>query len=341
VRAGSEGGGDEEVEVGRLTVLGFTALVLVVVGGAPALAHGDALLVDEVVVLGAGEVATYDGELHYHRLVGQVASDGPVRVRLVAAGGTDDVVSVGPGTRLVFNELVRCCDEVWAPHTLLLENVGGGPVTVTARAVLVHDDLAVMVDGVEDGTRASIVLFGLGWSALLWRATRRRAAARDRARVGGRDRERPLRRPAVGLALLTLFVLGMGSYAAVRYGAGGAPSVVAGNADLPVLPRNPFVFRASLLLGVALIGWSLIVVWWARARPSTARGRWSVLGLSLVASVLVVAVAITVAYGGPAIQVAWTAAVAGPVLVVLATSVRDATDAPARSLRPDGAPSPS
>jgi hypothetical protein len=322
--------------VGRLTVLGSLVLLLAVLGAAPALAHGDALLVDEVVVLGPGEVASFDGELHYHRLVGRVTSDGPVRVRLVGADATDEVVSVGPGTELAFNELVRCCDEVWAPHTLLLENAGVAVVTVTARAALVHDDLAVMVDGVEDGTRASIVLFGLGWSALLWRGTRRSGGRRDGLRGGVRS----LRRPAVGLALLTVFVLGVGSYAALRYGVGGAPSVVAGNGDLPVLPRNPFVSRASLLLGIALIGWTLIAAWWARARPSTARRRWSALGVALAGSVIVVATAITAAYGGPAIQVAWTAAAAGPVLIVLATSARATPALASRSLVPDDGPGP-
>jgi hypothetical protein len=321
--------------VGRPTVLGSLVLLLVVVGGAPARAHGDVLLVDEVVVLGPGEVASFDGELHYHRLVGRVSSDGPVRVGLVAADAIDEVLAVGPGTELAFNELVRCCDEVWAPHTLLLENVGTEEVTVTARAALVHDDLAVMVDGVEDGTRASIVLFALGWSALLWRGARRSAVGDDRRGVG-----RSLRRPTVGLAMLTLFVLGVGSYAALRYGVGGAASVVAGNGDLPVLPRNPWVSRASSLLGIALLGWTLVAAWWVRARPASARRRWNALGVALAGSVVVVAAAITAAYGGPAIQVAWTVAAAGPVVVVLLTSARGTPTLVERPLVPDGGPGP-
>jgi hypothetical protein len=321
--------------VGRLTVLGSLVLLLTVLGSAPALAHGDVLLVDEEVVLDPGEVASFDAELHYHRLVGRVTSDGPVRVRLLGADTADEVVTVGPGTQLAFNELVRCCDEVWAPHTLLLENVGAEAVTVTARAALVHDDLAVMVDGVEDGTRASIVLFALGWSALLWRGVRR-STARDDRRGGGRS----LRRPSVGLALLSLFVAGVGTYAALRYGVGGAASVVAGNGDLPVLPRNPWVSRASLLLGIALLGWTLVAAWWVRARPVSARRRWNTLGVALVGSVVVVAGAITLAYGGPAIQVAWTVAAAGPVLVVLVTSARGTPALVERPLVPETGPGP-
>jgi hypothetical protein len=313
-----------------MTLLASLVLLLAVFGGAPALAHGDALLVDEVVVLGPHEVASFDGELHYHRLVGRVASDGPVQVRLVGADTTDEVVTVGPGTELAFNELVRCCDEAWARHTFLLENVGGTEITVTARAALVHDDLAVMVDGVEDGTRASIVLFGLGWSALLWRATRR-SADRDDPRASRRS----LRRPTSGLALLALFVLGVGSDAALRYGVGGAPSVVAGTGDLPILPRNPIVSRASLLLGIALIGWTLNAAWWARARPATDRGRWSAVGVTLIGVVVVVATAITAAYGGPTIQVAWTVAAAGPVLVVLAVSAHGTPAVAERPLVPE------
>lgn len=41
-------------------------------------------------------------------------------------------------------------------------------MAVTARASLAHDDLAVMVDGAESGTRVAIVLLALGWSGVVW-----------------------------------------------------------------------------------------------------------------------------------------------------------------------------
>jgi hypothetical protein len=42
-------------------------------------------------------------------------------------GPAQDVLTVGSGTLVSFNELVRCCDEPWAPHSLVIENVGETP----------------------------------------------------------------------------------------------------------------------------------------------------------------------------------------------------------------------
>ncbi|HSI94371.1 MAG TPA: hypothetical protein VK925_12785 [Jiangellaceae bacterium] len=285
-----------------VTVVLVLALAL---APAPAWAHGDRRLVDGDVEIAAGGRVTFDGELHYHRLVGEVAADGPVRIRLVDGRSGEDVVVVGPGTRVAFNELTRCCDEAWTPHTLVLENPGETPVTATARVWLVHDDLAVMVDGAEDGTRVSIVLMGLAWWALAWRALRRRPA------------DVPLTRPVVGASILSLVVLAPGTYAAMRYGVGGAPAVVAGNADVPILPVNPIVSRASLLMGLAMIGWAVVGLWWVRARGTEARWAWTGLGLGLAGMAVVVALASTIAYGSPLVHVAWLVASLPPIGVVM------------------------
>jgi hypothetical protein len=295
--------------VERLPLLGLVAVLLIAVTPTPAHAHGDILLVDEVLALAPGASVDFDAELHYHRVVGQVTSTGgPVGVRLIASQTTTEVFALEPGSQQAFNVLVRCCDEAWAPHTLVIDNAGREPVTVKARASLVHDDLAVMVDGAESGTRIAILLLALGWWALVWRETRRR------------DAEMPLHRPTVGLVSLTFFVLGLGIYATARYGVGGAPSVVAGNADVPVLPRNPIVSRASLLMGLSMIGWAFVGRWWVRARSSTSRIAWLVLGVALGGAAFVVAVSILIAYGGLLVQTAWLVAAAGPILLVLLTS---------------------
>jgi hypothetical protein len=314
VRPGRSGCPDEpepyRCQLRRVAVALCSSAMVVMLVPAPALAHGDVPLVDEEFVLAPGASAGFDGALHYHRLVGTVVSDGAVRVRLVDSLTAADVVSLGPAPQLSFNELIRCCDEAWAPHRLVIDNVGSAPVTVVARVRLVHDDLAVMVDGAESGTRLSIVLLAAGWWGLVWRAARRPRS------------DLRLRRSAIGLAVLAGAVLGVGSYAAVRYGVSGAPSVVAGNADLPVLPLNPVVSRASLLIGVAMVGWAVVARWWIRARPRDPRRSWIAVGFAMAGAVLVVAVSVSVAYGGPVVQVAWFVAAAGPVVMELALSRR-------------------
>lgn len=293
---------------GRGPTVLLAAVSLAVAVPPAAWAHGDIRVADEVIDLAPGASARFEGELHYHRVVGQVVASAPVRVRLVSARSGQEVLTVGPGARLSFNELVRCCDEAWAPHTLVIDNVAEHPVTVTARVSLVHDDLAVMVDGAESGTRASIVLMGLGWWGLVWRAARRRRG------------DVPLRRPAIGLAVLSVFVLGLGTYGAVRYGVGGPAAVIAGNADVPVIPINPVVARASLLMGLSMIGWAVVGIWWVQARGAAARVPWVALGVALAGAAGVVAVTILATYGGPAVQAAWLVVTVTPIILVLASS---------------------
>ena len=296
--------------IARCAAVLLVAMLLVAVVPVAASAHGDSRLVDEVIDLAPGASASFDGEVHYHRVVGQVAAASPVQVRLVAARSGQDVLTVGPATQLSFNHLVRCCDEAWAPHTLVIDNLSDRPVTVTARVSLVHDDLAVMVDGAESGTRASIVLMGLGWWALVWHAAQRRRA------------DVLLRRPAIGLAALSAFVLVLGTYGAVRYGVGGPAAVIAGNADVPVIPLNPTVSRASLLMGLSIIGWAAVGTWWVRARGPGVRLPWIALGVALAGAAGLVAVTILVTYGGPVVQTAWLVVTVTPIILVLASARR-------------------
>jgi hypothetical protein len=57
-----------------------------------------------------------------------------------------------------------------------------------------------------------------------------------------------------------------------------------------------------------------------RARPRATRRGWLSVGAGLAGAVVVVAVAITVAYGNPVVQVAWFVAAATPVLVLLVSA---------------------
>lgn len=297
------------VYLARLAGTASVAVLLIALAPSPASAHGDLRLVDEVFTLSPGSSATFEGELHYHRMVGEVTADGPIRLRLLDVRTNQETLTVGPGTDLVFNELVRCCDGPWTPHALVIENLAAVPVSVTARVSLVHDDLAVMVDGAESGTRAALVLIGLTWWALVWRAF-----ARSSATIG-------LRRPAIGLAGLSVLTLGIGTLAAVRYDVGGAPSVVAGHAMLPLLPMNPVVSQATLFMGVSMLGWAGVGWWWVRARRDVHQVAWAALGVALAGGAAVVAIAILSAYGGPTIQSAWLVASVAPIIAVLAAQL--------------------
>lgn len=150
------------------------------------------------------------------------------------------------------NELLRCCDAPWSPHQLEVENVGDVGVTIDVTARFVHDDLAVMVDGAESGTRLSILLLGGLWVLLLRRARRRGGAL-----------EPSSRRAAVSGTLAVAVVIGVAIFGQVRYGVGGAPALVAGGGNVPLVPSNPIVSRASLLIALAIVGFGAVGRSWA------------------------------------------------------------------------------
>lgn len=284
---------------GRSALLALVGVVLLL--PQPAFAHGDARLMDEVVLLGPGQSVDFESGLHYHRLVGEFAADGEVAVRLVGVDGTPRVVVTG--VDIAVNELVRCCDEqVWTPHRLVIENLGDRPVTVDGRAMLVHDDLAVMVDRAESGTAESVVVMGGIWAYVLFRIRRKGALVKTV-------------RPGLTLFIVVAAVLGVGVYGAVRYQSASAPGVVAGLADVPILPVNPLVSRASLLMGVAMIGWAVAGAGWARAARVTRRPVWAALGAGLVGSVIVTAIAIGTSYGAWGMPLAMALAAVVPMLV--------------------------
>ena len=284
--------------IGRLMLVALGGCLLAVLTAAPAVAHGDERIVDERIVLAPGGSATFTGEVHYHRLVGRVLSDGPVVVRFAPADPTESVadgVAMGPAVELRFNELIRCCDDDgWTPYRLVIENAGDEAVTVVAHVGLVHDDLAVMVDGAESGTRVSLVVAALGWAALVLRASRRSGPGI------------PLRRSAVGLIALTAVVVGLARWGANVYGGAGVPLLAAAS-DVPVLPINLFVSRASLILAGLMLVWGAVALWWVRARPAADRRRWQLVGVGLLGLVGWAALRMAFEYGAVAIAMLWAA----------------------------------
>jgi hypothetical protein len=252
----------------------------------PAAAHGDELLVRGSLTLAPGEVAAYHGNVHYHRLVARVVADGPVRVRLNDFVTGEVALEMGPASRLAVNELIACCDDAaWTPYTLVIENVGDRPVALRARAVLVHDDLAVMVHGAESGTREGALVITAAWIALLWWGRRRTSRASA------------LRRAGWASAVLAASVVLAGAYGWLAYGRAGAAGLVAGLSHVPVLPWNPLVSRVSLMLGVGIVGWLVAGALWARARPAPGSLAWAGVAVGLGAGVLGVAGAVVVEYG--------------------------------------------
>jgi hypothetical protein len=295
------------------TILAIVILTLVATPS-PARAHGDSRLAADRFTLAPGETVSFTGQLHYHRLVGRVSADGPVTVRLVNVMSGEVAVEAGPARTVAFNDLIRCCDtSVWAAHELVIENVSRSPVAVDARITLVHDDLAVMVDGAESGTRTGIVWLGALWVWVLVRAVRRRqTVAHD-----DRSARMVLLRTASALAVLATTVLMIAVYGAGRYGQAGAPALVAGLADLPVLPMNPIVSRASLLMGLGMVAWAWVGGRWARVGPEGGHVAWVVLGASLVGAVGATAVAVGVAYGDVVYPAVFGLVASGPILGLL------------------------
>lgn len=292
--------------MGRRRAGTVTVAMLVLLLALPmaALAHGDEELGDGTTVLEPGASLRATGGLHYHRLAAVVVADGPVTVELVrdATGGV--AASAGPATTIRLNQLVRCCDRgTWDDHTLVVTNTGTSAARTQVRARLVHDDLAVMVDGAESGTRASIVVLGIAWTGLLWRSARRR------------PHDLPLRSPAVRLAVVVGPLVALALWGGWRYGTGGAPGLVAGLADVPVLPFNPVVSRATLLVGVGLVLWGRAGTAWSRVEDTATVGWWAT-GAAIVGSVVAVAVLVTAAYGAGGAAVASAVAAGGPLLAV-------------------------
>lgn len=290
----------------RFAASALVASGLLLAFAAPAHAHGDELLLDRVIELAPEEILAVAGEVHYHRLVGRFSASAPVVVRLRGPDGAV-VVERGPDTQIRLNELLRCCEAPWSPHELEIENVGAGPTNLDVSARFVHDDLAVMVDGAESGTRVAIGLLGGLWVLLLRRARRRGATTAP-----------GLGRIATPGTLVVAVVTGVALLGGVRYGVGGAPGLVAGGADLPLLPWNPVVSRASLLVALAMVGFGLVGTRWAAAAAGAPRRLYIAAGIVIAAAPIAVAVAVAAAYGDPWIPATMAAVASVPVLALLA-----------------------
>jgi hypothetical protein len=265
-------------------------------------------VLDGRFVLEAGGAVSATAGVHYHRVVGRVVADGPVLFRIVQVDTGRTVVERGPGTDLRFDELIRCCDEDgWTPYRFVVENLGDRPLSVTSRVGLVHDDVAVMIDGAEPGTRSSLVVIAAGWAALAWRASRKQRAV-------------PLHRSVVALGGLVAVTLGLAWYGTLAYGGGRLPMLGAAG-DLPVLPVNPLVSRSSLTLAVALLVWGAGGLWWIRARTTSLRMPWVATGLALVSVVGWAAIRVVAAYDRPGIVVVWMTIAAVPLLATMAVTL--------------------
>lgn len=291
--------------VGRTWVLIGMVVAIVSIFPRPAAAHGDLRLADETFQLAAGSTVEFHGELHYHRLVGRFDADRPITVELIDSERDTIVMSFGPANSISMNHLVSCCDEeAWAAHRLVVSNNGTEAATVQARVTLVHDDLAVMVYRAESGTAESVAVMGGIWWWAAWRVRR-----------GGRSTS--ARRATTTALALVVGVLVISAWGAFRYGGNGARALVAGLADVPLIPINPVVGRASLLMGLMMIGWAIAGVSWIRARHAMPTKSWIALGAVLVGGIVVTAAIIASEYSALGMPLAMAIVFAIPALILL------------------------
>lgn len=288
--------------------LGLLAGLLLagVVAPAPAQAHGDRGVDLDGVELTPGDSVSTKVLLHYHRLVTRVEADGPVALFLLDESGAA-VLERGPAHSLRVNELVACCDDrAWTPYEVVVHNPGRTPVTLDAGATLVHDDLAVMAHAAEPGVRESVVVLGSLWTWVLWRAVRRPHRVPP-----------PLRSSVLGLTAVATVMAGMAAVGSWRYEFGGAPGALASLGDVPVIPVNPLVSRASLLVLMAMVLWAWSGARWAASRPTAGRAAWVLTGAALLGAVLATAAAVAQAYALTGVVVSAAVAAGVPVLLVL------------------------
>lgn len=286
------------------TLVAGLALAGVMVPG-PAVAHGDSGAGLDGVTLAPGTSVSSTVRIHYHRFVALVDADGPVVLSLVDENGAA-AFERGPVSSIRVNELVACCDSrPWTPYQMVVRNPGDSPVTLDADVMLVHDDLAVMAYAAEPGVRASVVVLGALWTWLLWRALRR-------------PRRVPsLRSAVVGLVAAATGTVGLAVAGSWRYESGGAPGVLASLGDVPVVPLNPLVSRASVLVLLAMLLWGWSGIRWAGSRPTAGPASWLVTGAALLGAVLATAAAVAQTYGLTSVVLGAAAAAGVPVLAVL------------------------
>lgn len=292
------------------------ALVIVLVLPMPALAHGDQRIVDGALTIPPGEVASFEGEVHYHRIIGRFDATGPIVVSVIEPGGDDAPIVAGPARQITLNDLIACCDgAAWTGHTLVIENAGPEPVTVSARASLVHDDVAVSVFRAESGVVESMLAFGVVWAFAL-RHRRRRGIETTR------------RRATATLFTVASAVLALAVYGTVRYGSGSVPGLLAGLADVPILPMNPLASRASVLLLLTMVGWAIAGARWATARHDMTRTRWLAHAAALIAMVVLSAVLVTTTYGTPGLPLMTSVLAVGPLAALVILDGRPAHSEP-------------
>lgn len=293
----------------RLT---WVVLVIVLVLPMPALAHGDQRIVDGVWTIAPEEMASFEGEVHYHRIVGRFDATGPIVVSMIESGGDDAQIVAGPERQITLNELIACCDgAAWTSHTLVIENPGPEPVTVSARASLVHDDIAVSVFRAESGVVESMLTFGAVW-----------AFALRRRRQKGIETKR--RRATATLLTVASAVLALAVYGTLRYGSGSVPGLLAGLADVPILPMNPLASRASVLLLLTMVGWAIAGARWAAARHDMTRAEWLAHAAALIAMVVLSAMLVTTTYGTSGLPLMTSVLAVGPLAVLVILDGRPA-----------------
>lgn len=278
--------------VRRGGLLAFTLLLFLALTSV-ASAHGNQEVGEGRSRLAPGGVVEFPVELHYHRLVGNVAtvdSGDPRDAVSVSALGPSGIQHLaGPAGTLRVNALLACCKgEAWTPHVIRIENTGPRAIDVDVRLALLHDGLAVAAHDAEKGAAISLIAFaalpaGIAFAML---------------RIGGPPGRGGGWPAASAASHAGLWGVGgvLALVAMTRYGGGPAAGVIAMAADLPWV-GNAFLTTADLLLFVLFVLWTASLAAWARtARRAHTERRVLALAMLLVLGPLCAALSWAIEY---------------------------------------------
>lgn len=255
-----------------------------------AAAHGDAPSIRDTVILEPGQSATWERELHWHRMLGSIEADGPVRLIVTGPDGADLVAD--DSARVFIDHLVACCrDATWTPHSIRVTNLGAGAVEARVEIALLHDNIAVLADDAEPGGWWQTLVLVLAVVAVpAWRA---RAAGAPEGSASDWIRRSRIAHATAWMAAGLLAAIGM-----VRFGSGPIVGSLAATAWTPTSVAGFFNTHTFVMLAL-MATWATSIAFWAGARRRAGSSRrYPRDGILFAAGPLLVALLMGIEVGG-------------------------------------------